>query len=420
MNLFVYDTFAALRHRNFRLFYLGQGISLMGSWMQAVALNWLALVLTNSPFFLGVMGALQTLPIFLFSFLGGVTADRHPKRPLLFITQGAMLLLALALGLLVDWQLITGWLLGLLVFLSGTAMAFDIPIRQSFIVELVGKPDLANAIALNSSLFNGTRVVGPALAGLCIAALGLANCFYLNAASFLAVLVALAVIKLPPAATLPYVSLRQAWRELRDFLGARPALQVLLFLMTTVAVLGHPYYVVLPVLARDVLGAGPQGYGLLMAASGLGALAGGLTLARRLRHRPPMPSFLGGTALFLLGVLGLSLCRQLWQAVPAMALTGFGLATQLSTANSLLQLNVPDHLRGRIMSLFGVIIMGSIPLGSLLYGGVAQHLGPRPTLALGSLAAGLGVAFMLLKYPHLWQMDFSELPAAEPEQRSGL
>ncbi len=417
MNFLLYDTFAALRHRNFRLFYAGQGISLMGSWMQAVALNWLALVLTNSAFFLGLIGALQTLPIFLFSFLGGVAADRHRKRPLLFLTQGAMMLVALALGTLVAGDLITVWLLGLLVFLSGSAMAFDIPIRQAFIVELVGKPDLANAIALNSTLFNGTRVIAPALAGLCIAALGLANCFYLNAVSFLAVLLALAVLKLPPPAPVPYVSLGQALRELRDFLRSRPALKLVLLLMTTVSILGHPYYVLIPVLARDVLGAGPQGYGLLMAASGLGAFAGGLTLARRLQHRPPMPSFLGGTALFLLGVLALSFCRHFWQAVPAMALTGFGMVTQLSTGNSLLQLNVPDHLRGRIMSLFGLIIIGSTPLGSLLYGSVAQYLGTQPTLTLGSLTAGLGVAVMLLRHPDLRHLDFSELKAADTEVR---
>ncbi|MEJ5329206.1 MAG: MFS transporter [Desulfobaccales bacterium] len=417
MNEFLNDTFAALRHRNFRLFYAGQGISLTGSWMQAVALNWLALVLTDSAFFLGLMGALQTLPIFLFSFVGGVAADRYPKRSLLFATQGAMLLLAVALGILVDARLITVWLLGLLVFLSGSAMAFDIPIRQAFIVELVGKADLANAIALNSTLFNGTRVVGPALAGVCIAAVGMANCFYLNAVSFLAVLVALAVIRLPQADSPPRVSMAQAFRELKDFLRARPALRLVLLLMTLVSILGHPYYVLIPVLARDVLGAGPQGYGLLMAASGLGAFVGGLSLARRLRHRPPMPSFLGGTALFLAGVLALSLSRHLWLAVPAMAMTGFGMTTQLSTGNSLLQLNVPDHLRGRIMSLFGLIIIGSTPVGSLLYGGVAQHLGVQPTFALGSLTAGLAVALMLLKNPDLWNLGFSELAAADPEAR---
>jgi len=413
MNVLLSDTFAALRHRNFRLFYTGQGISLTGSWMQAVALNWLALVLTDSAFYLGLIGALQTLPIFLFSFLGGVAADRYPKRTLLFATQGAMLLLALALGLLVDARLITVWLLGLLVFLGGSAMAFDIPIRQAFIVELVGKPDLANAIALNSTLFNGTRVVGPALAGMCIAAFGLANCFYLNGLSFLAVLAALAVIRLPAVAAPPRTSVTQAFRELKDFLRARPALRLVLVLMTLVSILGHPYYVLIPVLARDVLGAGPRGYGLLMAASGLGAFVGGLSLARRLRHRPPMPSFLGGTALFLLGVLALSLSRHLALAAAAMAVTGFGMTTQLSTGNSLLQLNVPDHLRGRLMSLFGLIIIGSTPVGSLLYGGVAQHLGVQPTFALGSLAAGLGVAVVLLRYPDLWKLGFSELTAPD-------
>ena len=196
-------TFKALRHRNFQLFFTGQLISLTGSWMQSVAFSWLVLVLTNSAFYLGLVGALQTLPVLLFSLLGGAVADYASKLRLMYITQTALLLLALALGLLVDLHLIKIWDLCLLVFLSGTVIAFDIPARQAFIVQLVGKPDLPNAIALNSSLFNATRVIGPAVAGLVIGAMGMANCFYLNAASFLAVLLALALLKLPPPSRCP-------------------------------------------------------------------------------------------------------------------------------------------------------------------------------------------------------------------------
>lgn len=171
------DTFAALRHHNFRRFFSGQAISLLGSWMQTVALSWLVLVLTDSSFYLGLVSALQTLPILIFSFVGGVVADRARKHHLLFVTQGAMMAGAFLLGFLVVADLITIWLLSFLVFLAGTALAFDIPIRQSFMVELVGKADLPNAIALNSTMFNGTRVLGPALAGLLISQVGLANCF---------------------------------------------------------------------------------------------------------------------------------------------------------------------------------------------------------------------------------------------------
>src|SRR5512135_845598 len=219
-------TFKALRHRNFRLFYTGQMISLTGSWMQSVAFSWLVLVLTNSAFYLGLVGALQTLPVLLFSFLGGVVADHASKRLLMFLTQAALLFLALALGLLVDLHLIKIWDLCLIVFLSGTAMAFDIPARQAFIVDLVGRRDLPNAIALNSTLFNFTRVLGPAVGGAIIAAVGMANCFFLNAASFLAVILALMLMKLPPAHQTPWKPFLHAWKELLDYLWTRRELRL--------------------------------------------------------------------------------------------------------------------------------------------------------------------------------------------------
>jgi MFS family permease len=415
-----FDTFAALRHRNFRLFYLGQSVSLMGSWMQTVALGWLVLILTDSAFYLGLVSALQTLPILLFSFPGGVVADRARKHRLLFITQGAMMGVALTLGLLVAWDRINLGILCLLVFLAGSALAFDIPIRQSFIVELVGKSDLPNAIALNSTMFNGTRVIGPALAGVLIAQVGLANCFLLNAASFLAVLVALFRMQLPSPAPMPWVPFWEALRELRAFLRQHQNLKLVLLLMTAVSILGHSYHVLVPILARDVLGAGPQGFGILMAVNGLGAFGGGLTLARRLRRRPPMPSFLGGLMLFLAGLLALSLCRNYYLALLAMALTGVGMVSQLSTGNSLLQLNVPDNLRGRIMSLFGLIIMGSVPFGSLLYGTVATWCGPSLALTLGSLSAAAISGFILLRYPGVRHLNFEGLETSTSKvPRSG-
>ena len=248
------STFKALRHRNFRLFYTGQMISLTGSWMQSVAFSWLVLVLTNSAFYLGLVGALQTLPVLLFSFLGGVVADHTSKLRLMLLTQASLLLLALALGLLVDLKLIKIWDLCVIVFLSGTVMAFDIPARQAFIVELVGKPDLPNAIALNSTLFNFTRVLGPAVGGVIIAAVGMANCFYLNAASFLAVLLALVLMKLPRAPQAPWKPFLRAWKELLDYLWIRRELRLVLLLMTLVAVFAMPYYVLLPLLARATLG----------------------------------------------------------------------------------------------------------------------------------------------------------------------
>ncbi|MFW6123022.1 MAG: MFS transporter [Thermodesulfobacteriota bacterium] len=409
MGLGQFQTFAALRHQNFRRFYTGQTISVMGSWMQSVALSWLVLVLTDSSFYLGLMSALQTLPILIFSFLGGVVADQARKHRLLYLTQGGMMVVAVILGTLVATNLVNIWLLCGLVFLAGTALAFDIPVRQAFIVDLVGKNDLPNAIALNSTMFNGTRFLGPAVAGLLIASVGLANCFFINALSFLAVLLALFWIELPPPEDIPRISVREALGELRDFVKQNQNLKLIMILMTAVSVLGLSYNVLVPILARDVLGVGPEGFGLLMASSGLGAFLGGLALARRLTRRPPMPSFVGGLALFLAGLLALSLCRNYYLALGAMALVGLGTVTQLSTGNSLLQLNVPDQMRGRIMSLFSLIIIGSVPFGSLLYGTVATFLGPSLSLTLGSLSAALVSGYILLRYPGLWQMNFQGL-----------
>ena len=416
MNPVRFSTFAALRHRNFRLFYSGQTISLTGSWMQSVAFSWLVLVLTDSAFYLGLVGALQTLPVLIFSFLGGVVADHTSKLRLLFITQTALMLLALVLGVLVEVNVVQVWMLCVLVFLSGTAMAFDIPVRQAFIVELVGKADLPNAIALNSTLFNATRVLGPAVGGVIIGAVGLANCFFLNAVSFLAVLMALILIKLPPAQPVPWKPFLRAWKELLDYLLERHELKLVLLLMTTAAVLAMPYFVLLPILARDTMGVGPRGFGLLMGMSGLGAFAGGLTLARRLTRRPPMPSFLAGQGLFLLGLMGLGLCGNYYAALGFMALAGFGLVTQLSTGNSLLQLHVPDALRGRLMSPFGVIVMGFAPVGSILYGAAAHYVGAGPSITGGAMLAFVVAGFVLLKNPDLRHFGFT-IP--EPPPPSG-
>lgn len=407
-----FPTFASLRHRNFRLFYTGQLISLTGSWMQALAFSWLVLVLTDSSFYLGLVGALQTLPVLLFSFLGGVVADHTSKLRLLFITQAALMILALVLGVLVLEGLISISLLCMLVFLSGTVMAFDIPVRQAFIVDLVGRPDLPNAIALNSTLFNFTRVMGPAVGGLFIAWVGMANCFFLNAVSFLAVLVALFMINLPPAQPATWTPFRRAWRQVLDHLLERRELKLVLYIMTAIAILAMPYFVLLPILARDVLGVGPKGFGLLSSGSGLGAFLGGLTLARRLTRRPPMPSMIGGLGVFLSGLMGLGLCGNYYLALVFIFMAGFGMVTLLSTGNSILQMNVPDELRGRIMSLFGLIVMGLAPVGSLIYGIVAHYLGPGLAIAGGSLLAGITCGIILLKNPHLWHLAFAELETA--------
>ncbi|MBM4288739.1 MAG: MFS transporter [Deltaproteobacteria bacterium] len=408
MPLVFADTFASFRHYNYRLFFLGHSVSLVGSWMQAVAQGWLVLLLTDSAFMLGLAGALNTLPMLLFSFWGGVIADHANKRRMLLATNTAGLVLAMILGLLVFFDSVTVWHIMVVTFGVGAAMAFDIPGRQSFIVDLVGKADLPNAIALNSSLFNGTRALGPAVAGFLIATVGIANCFFINSFSYLAPLLCLSLMRLEQRPNLtPRPKIRTGVTELLSFIRRqRPELGWLLLITACNSVFALSYSVLLPMIARDVLAAGPQGYGFLMAAAGIGAFAGALVLATFIRHYPPMVFFWGGACLMFLALFLFSCIRSYNLAVGYLFLAGFGMTINVSTANSLLQLNVPDDMRGRIMSLFSLTFLGFTPLGNFVYGILGDYLGPCLTVRLGAgLAALLALAFFLA-HPELRSLGF--------------
>ena len=420
MPVALFDTFASFRHRNYRLFFLGQTISLVGSWMQAVAQGWLVLLLTDAAFMLGLAGAMNTLPLLLFSFWGGVVADQGDKRRLLLATNTAGLCLALTLGLLVWTETVSVGMIMVLLFGVGTALAFDIPGRQAFIVDLVGKGDLPNAIALNSSLFNGTRALGPAFAGLLIASVGMANCFFLNAMSYLAPLLCLWLMRLPMRQAPPNrLRTIAGTRELFQFIARRrPELGWIMAILAVDSVFALSYAVLMPIIARDILQAGPTGYGFLMAASGVGAFFGALALAGLIRRHPPMVFFWGGTALMLLALFLLSCTRSFPLALVFLFGTGFGMTITISTGNSLVQLHVPDGMRGRIMSLFGLTFLGFTPLGNFLYGLLGHYVGPCLTIRLGTtLAALLGLACFVAR-PELRRLLFtSELPAAEAGSR---
>jgi MFS family permease len=389
--------FPALRHRNFRLFVVGQGTSLIGFWMQSVAQGWLVYRLQERPLDVGKVAFAGYLPILFLSPVAGVVADRLPRRAMLLVTQTLLMLLAFCLGILVWRSAVTVPILIVFAGCVGLVSALDVPTRQSFLVEMVGPEDLPNAIALNSSIFNGARVVGPAIAGMLIGIVGEAACFFLNAASYLAVLFALArmdvVDPVRPRQEQPILA---GFRSGLGYVWNRPVLRNLLLLLGLVCGMGVQYQVLMPVFARTVFTAGPAGYGLLLTAAGVGSMASSLQLAaRRYSRAEHRQNLVFGLVIFATAVLGLSLSPRFEVALVCQLFAGFGMVRYLATTNTLLQLVVDDGYRGRVMGLHTVMFLGTQPAGSLVLGGLAQSFGARRA-ALVSGTASLSAAVWLL------------------------
>ena len=382
----------ALNHPDYRLFYSGQLISLVGTWMQRVAQAWLVLELTDSPFKLGLISALQSAPMLCLAFLAGAVADRLPKRRLLIGTQTALMVQALALAVLAWTGHVQYWHVALLATCYGLAFTLDMPTRQSFVVEMASKEDLPNAIALNSTVVNGARMVGPAIAGFLVDRYGVASAFGLNGLSFLAVILALAAMQ---AEGLPGpeqgTSIRQDIAAGLSYAGRTPLVALILSLLLTLGLFVMNHNVLVPLLARDVLDAGAHGFGLLMAAVGAGAIAGALALATRAKGTPPS-SLLLGTAAAASGLtLLLAAVHNFWAAMLILTLVGISQIVFLASCNTTLQLVVPDRMRGRIMSLYAFVWVGVTPLGSIFVGTIADWYG-----VAASYAAGGGVALALI------------------------
>ena len=395
--------FGALAHRNFRLFFVGQGISLVGTWMQNVAEGWLILTLTNSPFYVGLTAALSSLGVLVFSLYAGVIADRVDKRRVIIFMQLAFMLEAFAVAILVGTKVVAVWQVLVLATTLGVASAFDIPMRQSFIVEMVGKEDLMNAIALNSSLFNGARVIGPAIAGVLIGALGIAWCYFLNGLSYIAVIAGLLLMRLPPrGAPAKPTSTWSGFREVLLYLRGDRRLRVLMILTATLSVFGFPYISMMPVFARDVLHRGATGYGALTASIGIGAVVGALGVAlasARLRARGRL-MLVGGTAFGILLIL-FSASRSLALSMVLLALTGCAMIVNNAITNTLLQTTAPDHLRGRIMGFYSFVFVGMAPFGAFMFGLVAEHIGAPITLAAGGAIVAVAVTVAGLLAPSI-------------------
>lgn len=386
-------TFAALRHRNFRLFWFSQLVSLTGTWMHAVAQGWLVLELTGQPFWLGAVAAANTAPVLAFSLLGGVAADRLPKRSLLLTTQSISAVLALVLGVLVSTGQIQVWQVLVVALLLGIANAMDLPARQSFIVEMVGREDLLNAIALNSFTFNAARVVGPAVAGVIVAAAGTATCFLVNAASFAPVLIALALMRgLPQAPPASSGSVLEHLREGFAYATRERSFQGLIALVAAGSFFGFPCVTLLPAFARDVLHTDARGYGILMAMTGVGAVVSALAIAGRQK------SGVGGGVVVAAGLaFGASLTlfaasRSFLTALPLLAIAGGAMVAQAAAANTLVQAMAPDALRGRIMSMFTLVLLGAMPLGNIVIGALAEAIGTMAAVAAFGVALCAAIA----------------------------
>jgi len=384
--------FGAFAHRNFRLFLFGQTVSLTGTWMQSIAQGWLVLLLTNSPFYVGLVSALGSLGVLLFTLYAGVIADRSDKRRTVIITQTLQMLQAFALAALVwSGHVTTGSVMALAAFL-GIVSAFDIPTRQAFIFEMVGKEDLMNAIALNTSIFNLTRVLGPVLAGFLIGAQGVAVCFFLNGVSYLAVIGSLLAMRLPRWT--PTVAVGSAWegfREVVAYLRSDRRASALVVLTAIISIFGFPYLVLMPVFARDVLRVGAAGYGLLSAAVGIGAVAGALTVAvLSARIRKGRTLVAAGTVFgSLLAVFALS--RSFAVAFGVLVLVGAAMIVNNALTNTLLQTHVPDHLRGRVMGFYSFMFVGMAPLGAFQAGVVAERFGAPVAVGVGGLMSALAM-----------------------------
>jgi len=383
--------FRALQHRNFQLFIAGQLTSLIGTWMQTTAQLWLVYKLTNSAALLGVFGFANQVPILFLAALGGYIGDRYNRHYGVIWTQICSMVLAFVLAGLTFANIIQVWELIFIAFLVGVVNAFDVPIRQAFLVEMVVKEDLPNAIALNSSIFNGARVVGPAIAGFALAWKGPAWCFFLNGVSFLAVigaLLAMRIVKLEKKAEAgsPFQSLLQGFRFAMSDLPIRSTL----LLLSMLSLLGLQYSVFLPIFASEVLHRGAKGFGLLMSAAGVGAVLGALHFAARTSYKGLARWIAATSTLCAVGLVIFSQSRFFWLSMAVLLVVGFCATVQMAATNTTLQNRVPDQLRGRIMAVYATMFMGVQPIGSLIAGGVAKHIGAPYTLAVFGTLCFLG------------------------------
>jgi MFS family permease len=390
--------FRALKHRNFQLFFAGQLISLIGTWMQSTAQLWLVYRMTNSAGILGFFGFSSQIAVLLLAWLGGYVGDRYNRHRGVIWTQAAAMILAFILAALTLFRVITVWEIVFIAFLAGAVNAFDVPIRQAFLVQMVGKEDLPNAIALNSSIFNSARVVGPAIAGFAIAWIGEGWCFFLNGVSFLAVIAALFMMRLDPVEPRqskgsPLQNLAQGFR----FAMSDRPIRAALLLMSLMSLFGLQYSVFMPIFARDILHRGASGMGLLMSFAGAGAVVGALHFASRTDYKGLVEWIAATSAACSLGLIFFSQSRIFWLSALTLTVVGFSATSQLAATNTTVQWRVPDELRSRLMAVYATMFMGVQPLGALIAGGVARRFGAPLALTASGVLCLCGAVFFLFR-----------------------
>ncbi|HEV2340397.1 MAG TPA: MFS transporter [Candidatus Acidoferrales bacterium] len=402
----------ALRHRNFQLFFSGQLISLIGTWMQTIAQAWLVYRLTNSSWLLGLVGFLGQIPVFLLAPVGGTVADRWNRQRVVIGTQTSSMILAFILAWLTLANVVRVWEIMMLAALLGAVNAFDIPARQAFLVDMVGKDDLMNAIALNSSMFNGARVIGPAIAGILVAGIGEGWCFFANGVSYIAVIAGLFLMRLKLLEKKSQGSPIEHIVEGFKFVHRTRPIWALLLLLGVVSLVATPYSVLMPIFADRILHGGARALGVLMGAAGVGALMGALTLAmkRGLKGLSRWVAF--SCAGFGVSLICFAFSKNYLLSILLLVPVGFAVMLQMASSNTLIQSMVPDDFRGRTMAVYSMMFMGMAPLGSLFAGGLAAKIGAPWTLAIGGLGAIAGAAVFARHLPKL-RVEARELLIAQ-------
>ena len=404
--------FRAMQHRNFQLFFSGQLISLIGTWMQNIAQAWLVYRLTQSSWLLGVVGFLGQIPVFLLAPVGGTVADRWNRQRVVIGTQTASLILAFILAWLTLANIVRVWEIMLLAALLGAVNAFDIPARQAFLVDMVGKEDLMNAIALNSSMFNGARVIGPAIAGILVASIGEGWCFFANGVSYIAVIAGLFLMRLKihekKSESSPIDHIVEGFK----FVHRTRPIWALLLLLGVVSLVATPYSVLMPIFADRILHGGARALGVLMGAAGVGALMGALTLAMKRGLRGLSRWVAVSCAGFGVSLICFSFSTNYLLSILLLVPVGFAVMLQMASSNTLIQSMVPDEFRGRTMAVYSMMFMGMAPLGSLFAGGLAAKIGAPWTLAIGGLGAIIGAGVFARNLPKL-RVEARELLIAQ-------